>query len=60
MQKIIRKYKRGQGSGKSKKKVLDELSLDEIFAKFMTFKNTEALAPRTISEYYIHFDYLKE
>jgi hypothetical protein len=24
------------------------------------FKKTEALAPRTSQEYYIHFDYLKE
>jgi integrase/recombinase XerD len=60
MQKVIRKYKRGQGNGKSAKKVLDELTLDEMFEKFMTFKKTEALAPRTISEYYIHFDYLKD
>jgi integrase/recombinase XerD len=59
MQKIIRKYKRGQGSGKSTKKVLDELTLDEMFDKFMAFKKTEALAPRTLSEYYIHFVYLK-
>jgi integrase/recombinase XerD len=59
MQKIIRKYKRGQGNGKSTKKVLDELTLDEMFYKFMTFKKTEALAPRTLSEYYIHFEYLK-
>jgi integrase/recombinase XerD len=60
MQKVIRKYKRGQGNGKSTKKVLDDLTLDEMFEKFMTFKKTEALAPRTISEYYIHFDYLKD
>jgi integrase/recombinase XerD len=59
MQKAIRKYKRGQGSGKSTKKVMDELTLDEMFDKFMTFKKTEALAPRTLSEYYIHFEYLK-
>ncbi|MFJ7729274.1 hypothetical protein ACIQXV_24515 [Neobacillus sp. NPDC097160] len=60
MQKVIRKYKRGQGSSKSTKKVLDELTLEELFDKFMTFKKTEALAPRTINEYYIHFNYLKE
>lgn len=60
MQKIIRKYKRGHSSGKSTKKLLDELTLDELFDKFMTFKKTKALAPRTISEYYIHFDYLKD
>jgi integrase/recombinase XerD len=60
MQKTTRKYKRGQSSGKSTKKILDELTLDEMFEKFMTFKKTEALAKRTISEYYIHFEYLKE
>ncbi|MFB3168499.1 tyrosine-type recombinase/integrase [Neobacillus sp. 179-C4.2 HS] len=60
MQKITRKYKRGQGIGKSTKQVLDELTLDEMFDKFMNFKKTEALAPRTISEYYIHFNYLKD
>jgi integrase/recombinase XerD len=38
---------------------MDELTLDEMFDKFMTFKKTEALAPRTLSEYYIHFEYLK-
>ncbi|WP_413299720.1 tyrosine-type recombinase/integrase [Bacillus sp. 1P10SD] len=60
MQKTVRKYKRGQGNGKSTKRVLDELTLDEMFGKFMTFKKTEALALRTINEYYIHFEYLKE
>ncbi|MEH7494762.1 hypothetical protein [Neobacillus niacini] len=44
MARIIRKYKRGLGNGRSTKKVLDELSLDEIFDKFMTFKNPETLA----------------
>lgn len=40
--------------------MLDELILDEMFDKSMIFKKTEALELRTISEYYIHFDYLKE
>jgi integrase/recombinase XerD len=60
MQKTIRKYKRGQGSTKSTKEVLDVLALDELFEKFMTVKKTEALAPRTLEEYYIHFRYLKD
>lgn len=55
MLKVIRKYKRGQVSGKRITKVLDVLTLDDMFDKFMTFKKTEALAPRTIREYYIHF-----
>jgi integrase/recombinase XerD len=57
--KPIRKYKRGQ-AGKQVKEVLDELTLDEMFERFMTFKKTEALAPRTISDYYNHFEYFKE
>ncbi|MEH7085281.1 tyrosine-type recombinase/integrase [Neobacillus drentensis] len=39
---------------------MDELTLDEMFNKFMTFKKTEGLAPRTIDEYYKHFDNIKE
>ncbi|WP_244933534.1 hypothetical protein [Neobacillus mesonae] len=60
MQKTVHKYKRGETIGRSTEKILDALTLDEMFEKFMTFKKTEALAPRTIREYYIHFDYLKE
>jgi integrase/recombinase XerD len=57
--KPIRKYKRGQ-AGKQVREVLDELTLDEMFEKFMTFKKTEALSTRTISDYYNHFEYFKE
>lgn len=60
MQKAVRKYKRGEGSNKSVTEVLDELTLEEMFNKFMIFKKTEGLAPRTIKEYYIHFEYIKE
>ena len=45
MQKTVRKYNRGQGSGRSAKKVLDDFTLDEMFDKFMDFKKTEALPP---------------
>lgn len=58
--KAVRKYKRGESNSKSTKKILDAVTLDEMFDKFMTFKKTEALAPRTINEYYTHFEYLKE
>ncbi|MEH7419569.1 hypothetical protein V7266_30520 [Neobacillus drentensis] len=51
MQKTFRKYKRGESIGRSTKKILNALTLDEMFDKFMTFKKTEALAPRTIEEY---------
>ncbi|WML26325.1 hypothetical protein [Neobacillus sp. OS1-33] len=45
--KTVRKYRRGEGNGKSGTDVLDDLTLDEMFSKFMTFKKTEGLAPRT-------------
>ncbi|MGG1679913.1 hypothetical protein ACIFOT_29975 [Neobacillus sp. NRS-1170] len=51
--KTVRKYKRGDSTGRNSKKILDALTLDEMFDKFMTFKKTEALAPRTIQELYI-------
>ncbi|WP_100404238.1 tyrosine-type recombinase/integrase [Bacillus solitudinis] len=47
----------------SKKETLvdsDILTLDEMFVKFMTAKQTEGLAPRTINEYYQHYDNLKD
>lgn len=58
MQQTIRKYKRGQ-STKSIKKVTEELTLFEMFNKFMTVKKTEALAPRTIADYYKNFEFFK-
>ncbi|WP_066253013.1 hypothetical protein [Neobacillus drentensis] len=59
MQKTLRKFKSGESVGRSSKRILNTLKLDEMYDKFMTFKKTEALAPRTIREYYILFDYLK-
>ncbi|MGG3468990.1 hypothetical protein ABES02_16095 [Neobacillus pocheonensis] len=58
--KTVRKYRRADSSSRSVTEVLDELTLDEMFNKFMTFKKTEGLAPRTIDEYYKHFDNIKE
>ncbi|WP_338447761.1 tyrosine-type recombinase/integrase [Niallia oryzisoli] len=59
MQKTIRKYRRGQ-SVKNIKKVTEELTLYEMFDRFISFKQTEALAPRTINDYYTNFEYFKE
>ncbi|WHY88202.1 phage integrase SAM-like domain-containing protein [Neobacillus novalis] len=51
-----------EGSRQKKTKAIDTnvLSLDEMFNKFMIAKKTEGLAPRTIEEYYKHYDNLKE
>ncbi|MFS0637892.1 phage integrase SAM-like domain-containing protein [Mesobacillus foraminis] len=49
-----------EGSKKGNQVNLDVLTLDEMFEKFMTAKKTEGLAPRTINEYYQHFENLKE
>ncbi|WP_187373203.1 hypothetical protein [Bacillus rubiinfantis] len=48
MQKTVRKYKRGDSSNKSVKEVLDELTLDDMFTKFMIFKKTDGLAPERL------------
>ncbi|WP_223700053.1 tyrosine-type recombinase/integrase [Sutcliffiella deserti] len=56
--KTIRKYKRGQGTI-STKKVTNELTLFEMFDRFMTVKKTEALSSRTITDYYNNFEYFK-
>lgn len=53
------KLKIREGSKKTKVDS-DILTLDEMFIKFMTAKKTEGLAPRTIDEYYQHYDNLKE
>lgn len=57
-QKGIRKYKRGSGS-KVIRKVTDELTLFEMFDRFMAVKKTEGLSVRTISDYYNNFNYFK-
>jgi integrase/recombinase XerD len=59
MQKTIRKYKRGEGSTKRTKNVIEDLTLFEMFDRFLTFKKTEALASRTLADYYTNFEYFK-
>ncbi|KON88876.1 integrase [Sporosarcina globispora] len=59
MQKTIRKYKRGQGTS-STKKVIDSLTLFEMFERFMTVKKTEALSVRTLADYKTNFEYFKQ
>jgi integrase/recombinase XerD len=60
MQKTLRKYKRDEGSSNRTKKVIDDLTLFEMFDRFMSFKKTEALASRTLADYYTNFEYFKE
>ncbi|MDD9312593.1 tyrosine-type recombinase/integrase [Cytobacillus firmus] len=59
MQKTIRKYKRGNNA-KSTNKVTGELTLFEMFDRFMAVKKTEALSSRTITDYYTNFEYFKK
>lgn len=49
-----------EGSKKKTKVDSNILTLNEMFVKFMTVKKTDGLAPRTIDEYYMHYDNLKE
>ncbi|PGY10626.1 tyrosine-type recombinase/integrase [Bacillus sp. AFS031507] len=55
-----RKTTRKHGRGATTKKVIEEYTLTEMFEKFMWFKNTEGLAPRTIEEYELHFRWLMD
>ncbi|WP_227936037.1 tyrosine-type recombinase/integrase [Alkalihalobacillus deserti] len=57
--KTMRKLKRNQATTQMSN-VLHSLTLHEMFEKFMVYKRTEALANRTINDYYKHFDYFKE
>lgn len=58
-ERTIRKYKRGSGS-KVVRNVTNELTLFEMFDRFMTVKKTEGLSVRTISDYYNNFSYFKK
>jgi integrase/recombinase XerD len=60
MQKTHRKYKRGEVNTRKTKKVIDDLTLFEMFDRFMSFKKTEALASRTLADYYTNFEYFKD
>jgi integrase/recombinase XerD len=50
-QKTVRKYKRGDGATKRTKKVIEDLTIFEMFDPFMSFKKTEALTSRTLADY---------
>ncbi|MDN3014636.1 hypothetical protein PH210_00275 [Paenibacillus sp. BSR1-1] len=54
MRKGVRKLNRVTAT----KKVTESFTLVEMFERFLWFKNSEGLAPRTIEEYEIHFKWL--
>jgi integrase/recombinase XerD len=56
----LRKFKRTKSQTTSTKTSMNEMTLDEMFNAFMIVKKSEALAPRTISDYYNNFNYFKE
>ncbi|WP_066147829.1 tyrosine-type recombinase/integrase [Neobacillus novalis] len=43
---------------KSAPRVMENFTMTEMFERFMWFKNSEGLAPRTIEEYMLHFQWL--
>jgi integrase/recombinase XerD len=57
-QKTIRKFKRGQ-TNRSVKRVIEDLTLDDMYEKFILVKQTEALAPRTIADYHTNYRFFK-
>lgn len=54
----MRKYSRPNESTQTLTKNLQTLTLTEMFERFMVMKRLSGLAPRTLSEYEIHFEYL--
>ncbi|MGG3561680.1 tyrosine-type recombinase/integrase [Neobacillus rhizosphaerae] len=59
--KPIRKSKRKHSrETKVETQILEELTMSEMFQRFMWEKQSEGLAPRTVEEYYVHFQYLMD
>lgn len=54
----MRKGVRKHGRVTATRKVTESFTLVEMFERFMWFKNSEGLAPRTIEEYQLHFQWL--
>lgn len=57
---VMRKFTMGQGLNKRNLHKPLNLSLSEMFERFMTFKKTEGLTQVTILDYYTHYRYLLE
>jgi integrase/recombinase XerD len=54
----MRKGTRKHGRVTTVRKVTESFTMTEMFERFMWFKNSEGLAPRTIEEYQLHFQWL--
>jgi integrase/recombinase XerD len=54
MRKGVRKHSRVTAT----RKITENFTMKEMFQRFMWFKNSEGLAPRTVEEYEIHFQWL--
>lgn len=54
----MRKGVRKHGRVTTTKKVTENLTMTEMFERFMWFKQSEGLAARTMEEYHIHFKWL--
>jgi integrase/recombinase XerD len=54
----MRKGLRKHGRVTTTRKVTESFTMSEMFERFMWFKQSEGLAPRTIEEYQIHFQWL--
>ncbi|MGF6947510.1 integrase/recombinase XerD [Neobacillus sp. B4I6] len=54
----MRKGVRKHGRVTATRKVTESFTMVEMFERFMWFKNSEGLAPKTVEEYEIHFQWL--
>lgn len=54
----MRKGVRKHGRVSATRKVTESFTMTEMFERFMWFKNSEGLAPRTVEEYHQHFQWL--
>jgi integrase/recombinase XerD len=54
----VRKGVRKHGRVSTTRKVTESFTMVEMFERFMRFKNSEGLAPRTVEDYEIHFQWL--
>lgn len=60
MSKTVRKFTRATSTNNRLKVNSDDLTLSEMFEKFMNYKETEGLTDTTLQDYHKHFRYLKE
>jgi integrase/recombinase XerD len=56
--KTKRKGMRNFNSPTPRHNMIEDLTLKEMFQRFMNYKKTESLTRTTINDYHIHFGYL--